>query len=194
MDLWLRDAQPLPAPASLPAELELGITALHTPGHTPDSLSFFDAHARVLYVGDSFYAQRSTDSQGAPWGDEGNAPIMFPKEGDLGAWWVSLKRLVELVQKEDERAEVEGTMDRVLLAAGHVSVGVEAYGFMLRARAFMGRVLRGDIQSEELPVKRGREMRWWKEDEQGRVAEFSLVAPLRVVDEGRANIPEDEWR
>ena len=194
--LWLHDEQALPAPPSLNlGEADFGITALHTPGHTPDSLSWYDASSRMLYVGDSFYSQRSVDSQDAPWGDEGNAPIMFPREGDLAAWWASLNKLVKFVETvEGECEEDDRTLGKVVLAAGHVSVGVEAYGILLRARAFMGRVLRQEMECEMLPVKRGWEMGRWNEDQEGTIGEFSLVAPLKVIEEGRMSIPEEEWR
>lgn len=53
-----------------------------------------------------------------------------------------------------------------------------------------GEGVEGAVRFEEAPEKRGERFGFWWE-EGGR---FSLGAPLRVVDEGRGGIPEDEWR
>ena len=53
----------------------------------------------------------------------------------------------------------------------------------------MKRVLRDEVTFEEQPLKRGEPFGKWQED--GR---FSLGAPLRVIQEGRLSIPEEEWR
>ena len=56
----------------------LGIMVLHTPGHTPDSLAWYDEEEMHLSVGDSFYEE----------GEDGMA-IQFPKEGNLIEWGAS---------------------------------------------------------------------------------------------------------
>jgi len=152
--------------------MQLPVTTLQAPGHTPDSLSWFDEEERVLYVGDAVY--------------ESPAPILFPNEGDLGDWWRSVGMLMGFVA---ERNGDEGAT-RVTLSAGHVTVGVDALGCLTEAKAFMRRVLRDEVRFEEQSMKRGERFGCWSE-EGGR---FSLGAPLRVVQEGRTGIPEDEWR
>lgn len=185
--LWAAHAQRLTIQhPSLPAPMPLPITTLHTPGHTPDSLSWYDHAARALYVGDSYYERESLDSRAAPWGRESAAPILFPSEGSLVDWWRSLDMLVGFVEGEN----AVGGSARVTLSAGHVTVGVDAGGFLLEVKGFMVRVLRGEVRFEEAPEKRGERFGFWWE-EGGR---FSLGAPLRVVDEGRGGIPEVEWR
>ncbi|KAH6616508.1 beta-lactamase-like protein [Boeremia exigua] len=143
---------------------------LHTPGHTPDSLSWFDVEERVLFVGDAVY--------------EG-APILFPSEGDLSVWWRSLGMLIQFV---GERNSEEG--ERIVLAAGHGVVGADALECLVAVRAFIARVLRDEVRFEEQGFKRGERFGGWGE-EGGR---FSLGAPVRVVQEGREGIPEEEWR
>lgn len=88
-------------------EISTPYTILHTPGHTPDSLSWYDADHRVLCVGDSFYLKHA--SYGAPWGDEPPMPTMFNLESDLADWWRSLHKVLDfVVQKNRElRDEVE---------------------------------------------------------------------------------------
>ena len=150
--------------------MHLPVTTLHTPGHTPDSLSWFDDEERALYVGDSLY--------------EASAPILFPSEGNLADWWRSVDLLIAFVV---EKNEVQSEK-RVTLSAGHVTVGVDALGCLIEAKEFMKRVLRDEVSFEEQPLKRGEPFGQWQED--GR---FSLGAPLRVIHEGRLSIPEEEW-
>jgi glyoxylase-like metal-dependent hydrolase (beta-lactamase superfamily II) len=151
--------------------MHLPVTTLHTPGHTPDSLSWFDEEERALYVGDSLY--------------EAPVPILFPSEGNLADWWRSVDLLIAFVM---EKNEVQSEK-RVTLSAGHVTVGVDALGCLTEAKEFMKRVLRDEVSFEEQPLKRGEPFGQWQED--GR---FSLGAPLRVIQEGRLGIPEEEWR
>jgi glyoxylase-like metal-dependent hydrolase (beta-lactamase superfamily II) len=68
--------------------VDLGITILHTPGHTPDELAWYDHDEMFLYVGDSFYER----------GGEG-MDIIFPAEGNLVEWWFSMMKLKEFVRR-----------------------------------------------------------------------------------------------
>lgn len=154
----------------LGAQVQLPITTLHTPGHTPDSLSWYDSDERALYVGDAFY--------------ESPAPILFPSEGDLKVWWASVDMLVAFVQERNADGE-----SRVVLSAGHVTTGVDALSCLLEVKGFMRRVLRNETQFEEEPMKRGERFGSWRE-EGGR---FSLGAPMRLIEEGREAIPVDDW-
>ncbi|KAF3036485.1 hypothetical protein E8E12_007313 [Didymella heteroderae] len=169
--VWAQHAQSLDVVhPKLGAQMQLPITALHTPGHTPDSLSWYDRHERALYVGDAFY--------------EAPAPTLFPNEGDLKQWWESVDMLVAFVREQN----AEGA-SRVTLSAGHVTAGVDALDCLLGIREFMTRVLRNEVPFEEEPMKRGERFGSWKEDG-GR---FSLGAPLRLIEEGRSAIPVKYW-
>lgn len=154
------------------ATMQLPITTLQTPGHTPDSLSWYDGDERALYVGDSFY--------------ETPAPILFPNEGGLKEWWDSLNTLIAFVEEQNA---VQG-VSRVTLSAGHVTAGVDALDCLKGVKEFMSRVLRDEVQFEEEPAKRGERFGAWSE-EGGR---FSLGAPLRLIEEGRKAIAGKEWR
>lgn len=105
--------------------------------------------------------------------------------------------LIAFVGKENECAEA-GERGLVQLAAGHVTAGVQADEFLLRVKAFMARVFRGDVPCEEQPEKRGSRTGFWREDGggkgDGQLAEFSMVAPLKLVEEGRQRIPRDQWQ
>jgi glyoxylase-like metal-dependent hydrolase (beta-lactamase superfamily II) len=171
------------------AKLELPILTLHTPGHTPDSLSWYDSEERMLYVGDSFYAQESSDTRDAPWGPESPAPILFPNEGSIVDWWRSLEKLVALV---DAKNQEKGK--RVKLAAGHVTTDADAEEFLRNVKQFMAKVLRKEADFEEVPSKRGERFgTWTSKSTEGAFHRFSLGAPLRIVEEGRESVPETEW-
>lgn len=165
--VWAQHAQALDVVhPKLGAQMHLPVITLHTPGHTPDSLSWYDTDERALYVGDAFY--------------ETPAPILFPNEGDLKAWWASVEMLVAFVQGQNTEGK-----SRVTLSAGHVTTGVDALDCLLGVKDFMTRVLRDEVQFEEEPMKRGERFGSWRE-EGGR---FSLGAPLRLIEEGRKAIP-----
>lgn len=159
----------------LGATMALPITTLHTPGHTPDSLSWYDAEERALYVGDAFY--------------EAPAPILFPSEGDLKQWWDSVDMLVAFVRGQNAEQNANIAQSRVTLSAGHVTAGVDALRCLLEVKEFMRRVLRNGVHFEEEPMKRGERFGSWRE-EGGR---FCLGAPLRLVEEGRKAIPVNDW-
>jgi len=171
--------------------MELPILTLHTPGHTPDSLTWYDVHERILYVGDSFYSQTSPDTDAAPWGPERSAAIVFPNEGNLGDWWGSVNKLLAFVGKENEGKNEHENGGRVKLAAGHVTAGVDAQSCLQSVKDFVGRVLQNEVHFIALPNRRGEAFGHWSDGPGGK---FSVAAPVRVMEEGRKVIPEGEWR
>ncbi|KAH9866327.1 hypothetical protein J1614_008894 [Plenodomus biglobosus] len=184
--MWATDHAPLVYNHPSGVAMHLPITTLCTPGHTPDSLSWFDTEERMLYVGDSFYQQQSPDSRNAPWGPEGSAPILFTKESNLRDWWQSLNRQMKFVEQRDQ-----DLTQSVKLAAGHVTAEVNALEFLLDVKDFMTKVLRGELTFTRQQDKRGEAFGHWSDHQDDT---FSLGAPLRVVEEGRQRIPEKEWR
>lgn len=80
-------------------------TILHTPGHTPDSLSWYDADLRLLCVGDSFYAKETCTTRGAKWGPEVPMPTMFDSESDVAEWWSSTEKILEFVRTRNAETE-----------------------------------------------------------------------------------------
>ncbi|CDO72467.1 hypothetical protein BN946_scf184980.g8 [Trametes cinnabarina] len=60
----------------------LGMTLLHTPGHTPDEVALWDEEEGMLYVGDTLYER---------------APIIFPSEGSIVKWLGTIDSLTALV-------------------------------------------------------------------------------------------------
>lgn len=172
--------------------MHLPIMTLHTPGHTPDSLSWFDTQERVLYVGDSFYAQVSENTKNAPRGPERPAPIIFPKEGNLFDWWNSVNKLLAFVKEKNGNGQ--NGEKRVKLCAGHVTAEVDATDCLVSVKRFMAEVLRDKVGFVEQPERRGEAFGHWTDDKDGQVGDFSVAAPLRIIEDGRKSIPEDEWR
>jgi glyoxylase-like metal-dependent hydrolase (beta-lactamase superfamily II) len=94
---WAADAQPVTYNGQ-----NLGLQIIHTPGHTPDELALWDVHERVLFVGDTMYE----------W-----AHIVFPKEGNLITYSVTLGKLKQLVVGWNE----DSSLPKVKIACGHIT-------------------------------------------------------------------------
>ena len=117
--IWAHDlehvvyAYPNPLYCSENLEIDTGITILHTPGHTPDSLAWYDRNERYIVVGDSFYERESPDTKEA---SEPPMPTIFDIESDLLDWWDSLKKVIRFV--EERNKEMEETDDDRIEEAG----------------------------------------------------------------------------
>lgn len=85
-----------------------GVTVLHTPGHTPDSLALYDPTStpRMLYVGDTLYE---------------SAPIIFPNEGSIMDWFKSIEGLIGFVKTREEESfpfDRGSEVERILFTLG----------------------------------------------------------------------------
>jgi len=151
-------------------QIPLGVTILHTPGHTPDELALYDEAEMMLYVGDSLYE---------------NAAIMFPSEGSIISWFVWMQYLVTWAKSKNAQRKAstdESGPKEVLMNCGHQTVLKPALEMLLSTIAFMNEVVE---KKEE--VKR----KWEKNGEQfvayqktsGRL---SLECPERLVNEARS--------
>lgn len=72
--IWHKDPDP-DVPSPRPFQTDLGVSIIHTPGHTPDEIAWYDYSEMHLFVGDSFYEE----------GEDGMS-ILFPGEGNLIEW------------------------------------------------------------------------------------------------------------
>jgi len=166
---------------------DLGITILHTPGHTPDELAWYDHNEMYLYVGDSFYER----------GEDG-MDIIFPAEGNLVEWYFSLMKLRGFVRSQNSRAalvdEPEGTDDededdwvkisrRVKVGCGHQTAGADAEGIMRDLEDLWWRVLRGEVPVVETRIIAGETCDRWIEP--GGNGRFSFRAPRRLMVDAR---------
>ncbi|KAJ3916565.1 Metallo-hydrolase/oxidoreductase [Lentinula edodes] len=146
------------------------VTVLHTPGHTPDSLTIYDSTScpPMLYVGDSLYEYE---------------PIIFPKEGSIVDWFSSIEALIGFVRmKEREK--------RVLLNAGHVTCLKPALEILQAVKRFMEDVVSGREPVRRRWVKRGEETVEYRQSRQEGTeanttpvgaSRFSLICPERLI-------------
>src|SRR6266540_4650523 len=64
---------------------DLALTAIATPGHTPDHVAYFEERHRSLFTGDAVLGRGTS--------------VIDPPEGDLAAYLRSLRRMRELTPK-----------------------------------------------------------------------------------------------
>ncbi|KAJ6505955.1 beta-lactamase-like protein [Mycena vulgaris] len=101
----------------------LGISILHTPGHTPDELAVFDSAEKMLYVGDSLYEKDT---------------IIFPSEGSLVDWMSSIEYLILFVKTENGTGQ-----GQVRINSGHRTVCRPALEVLVATKEFMQDVISG---------------------------------------------------
>ncbi|KAJ9654607.1 hypothetical protein H2198_006353 [Neophaeococcomyces mojaviensis] len=82
------------------------ITVIHTPGHTPDSLSWYDHETSALSVGDMFYEKESDETRSGSngrWPREPPQPVIFNEDSNIVEWNASMHRLLDFVRFENRR-------------------------------------------------------------------------------------------
>jgi len=152
-------------------QIPLGVSVLHTPGHTPDELALYDEQEMMLYVGDSLYEYE---------------PIIFPTAGSIVTWFDSMDYLIDFVQQKnntnDKSGEKKAAMsNQVLINSGHRTVVRPAIDVLLTAKAFMQDVIDGKEPVKSRVIVRG-EISVTYEQVGYR---FSLRCPERLVREAR---------
>ena len=150
---------------------DLGIEILHTPGHTPDELAWYDASERHLYVGDSFYERVAKDKAYAQ-------AIVFPPQGDMIEYMKSLKKLVKFVDEKNS----ESSKSRVKIGCGHVTSDIDGAELLTAVQGYFDSVLDGKIPVKQSVERGGYIFDWWQEEGEPR---FSLYAPRYLVDDAR---------
>ena len=258
--------------------LSTNITIIHTQGHTPDSLSWYDSDLHLLCVGDSFYTKESRETRTAPWGPEPPMPTIFDLESDLGAWWGQMGKILGFVRETNEELKTEfqvgdlpeegleegeeecyvlvdetGNDDlidsalrrdptskqsqyevdmnatqtdydshfpyqqydaeapelaydaetwlfidvkppRVKLCAAHTTLTLDAEHAIMEMKDFMAAVLRDEVPSKRVKDgPRGEERWFWDYALEGTESNYSVLAPLSVIKQGRATVPKSQW-
>jgi glyoxylase-like metal-dependent hydrolase (beta-lactamase superfamily II) len=182
---------------SLPG-IHLRIQFLHIPGHTPDSLAWYDIDEHHLYVGDTFYQRiRSTLITELP-DEAGQVPgaglpatqaaIIFPEEG--GNWiqfMSSLDILLSFVlHKNSELRRQHGlgheVMPRVKVGCGHMTYDADAEHMIVEVRAMFERIIAGKVPVTSSGEKRGVINDYWIESEDSK---YSVMAPRHLAEEAR---------
>lgn len=145
-----------PVSHSVARPIPLGVTLLHTPGHTPDELALWDLHEQMLYVGDTLYQY---------------AHIIFPSEGCIVQWFASVDALLALVLPFPEAK----------ISCGHVTAGQPALEVLGAARGFMVDVVEGREPVRSKTEKRGEAFVEFVQEGH----RYSLACPERLVEEAR---------
>lgn len=153
-----------------PRKGQLGVKILHTPGHTPDEIALYDEAEMMLYVGDSLYEWE---------------PIIFPKEGSIVTWFLSMEYLISFVKQKNSMVQSSNKANRkpseVLINSGHCTVLQPALEVLLSAKAYMQDVVGGRKEVVERQQGRGEDTVTY-----GKVGDrFSLRCPERLVHEAR---------
>ncbi|PVH67345.1 Metallo-hydrolase/oxidoreductase [Cadophora sp. DSE1049] len=172
------------------------IQFLHIPGHTPDSLAWYDIDEHHLYVGDTFYERkRAVPIPGLP-DDAGQVPglpatqaaIIFPEEG--GNWIQYMSSLdilcsFVLYQNAELRRQHRSSHDpapRVKVGCGHLTFDADAECMIREVRSLFERIIGGKVPVTSSGEKRGVIHDFWLENEDSR---YSVMAPRHVAAEAR---------
>ena len=145
----------------------LGLQVIHTPGHTPDELAWYDEQERHLYVGDSFYERVAKDKSY-------EQAIIFPKEGNWVHYMQSLEKLLRFVEEMNE----DPARAPVKIGCGHVTSSVNGVEILLAVRQLFRDIIAGKVPVEYSEEKRGEAFMHWKVAGQSR---FSVAAPKRLA-------------
>ena len=150
---------------------DLNIEILHTPGHTPDELAWYDASERHLYIGDSFYERVAKD-------EAYTQAIVFPPQGNVIAYLKSLEKLVDFVTIKNN----EPSKSKVKIGCGHVTSAVDGEEILLAVKEFFNSVLEERIPVKDSVERGGETFDLWQEKGEPR---FSLYAPRRLIADAR---------
>ncbi|ESZ93639.1 hypothetical protein SBOR_5944 [Sclerotinia borealis F-4128] len=171
------------------------IQFIQIPGHTPDSLAWYDIEEHYLFIGDAFYT-RHREPAIPEFSDEvGQDPdllstqgaIIFPEGGNWIEYMSSLKLLSSFTKHRN--AELtrlhksnETAAPRVRLACGHLTYAVDAEEMILEVQALFWRILGGNVAVKETDMKRGVIHDYWLEDDGSR---YGVMAPRHLAEEAR---------
>ena len=202
---YLSYRPPNPDPNSTDPPSPLRIQLLHTPGHTPDSLAWYDIDAHHLYVGDTFYARARSPNLPIPPSanlpPQDDAAIIFPLEGNWIDYMASLELLLSFIRHQNFLLELHWASEpihekppenrsppRVLLGSGHVTANSDAEAMTEEVQILFRRIIAGEVPVKRSQVKRGEVFDYWCE---GEAARYSVLAPRRLVEEARGHFGID---
>ena len=154
--------------------VSLNIQILHTPGHTPDELAWYDSTERYLYVGDTFYELRSPFV---------STPIMFPLEGDWVSYMHSLGVLSGFIKEQNNNASAP----RLKIGCAHITFSVDAADIVEEVQALFVRIIQGKVPVISSTEERGEICDLWMESP---AAKYSVQAPRRLAELARKYFSE----
>lgn len=165
---------------------DLGLVAVFTPGHTPDSLAVFDEGERFIMTGDTVYRRIAH----LPWGETQDVPIILVLQSNWKDWVGSLQTLADFIKtNEYDYFQQTGGKTPIQIAAGHTTDSIPAGPLVQRCLDFTDRVVAGNVPIiARLPgdeVAPGGTLGdaifvFWQEDGD---PEFSLIAPEDFIDD-----------
>ncbi|KAH6669447.1 beta-lactamase-like protein [Halenospora varia] len=177
------------------AEKAFRIQFLHVPGHTPDSLAWYDIDEQHLYVGDTFYERRESFKTATMLGDlrqsqdlpAAPGAIIFPEDGNWIDYMSSLDVLLSFVRHQNRELRrqhglTHDPLRRVKVACGHSTYDGDAEQMLLDVQALFEKIIRGQIPVTSSGLKRGSLHDYWLENDNSR---YSILAPHRLVEEAR---------
>jgi glyoxylase-like metal-dependent hydrolase (beta-lactamase superfamily II) len=170
---------PKPAEATQVLNADLDVQFLHIPGHTPDSLAWYDVSERWIYVGDTFYEFKRSDGIEVPGFPQMEAPIIFPLQGNWKEYMTSLETLFAFIKGRN--SETSSAEKRVKVGCGHLTAGADAEDMVVEVQKLFQGIIGGDIAVEKVVLKRGVEFYYWGPGK-GR---FAVLAPRKVFEEAR---------
>jgi glyoxylase-like metal-dependent hydrolase (beta-lactamase superfamily II) len=168
------------------------IQFIHIPGHTPDSLAWYDIDEHHLYVGDAFYERAPRvpipdlpTEEDTPATDPLQSAIIFPEEG--GNWIQYMNSLdtlasfithknAELAREYSARCEA---VPRVRVSCGHLTYNADAENVVTQVRELFERIIDRKVPVTKSLVKRGVVHDFWLEEG----SSFSVLAPRRLAKE-----------
>ena len=155
----------------------LNIQILHTPGHTPDELAWYDSLERHLYVGDTFYELHSPSFSSA---------IIFPLEGDWIDYMQSLRTLRAFIEEQNSKYP---SAARVKIGCAHITFSVDGAEIVAEVQALFIRIIQGKVPVIRSIEVRGETCDLWMEKPEAR---FSVRAPRRLAEAARKFFAEHE--
>lgn len=150
--------------------MSLNIQILHTPGHTPDELAWYDSTDRYLYVGDTFYELKSPYI---------STPIMFPQEGNWVDYMHSLRFLGTFVEEENSK---HTSAPRLKIGCAHVTSSVDAANIVAEVQALFIKIIQRKAPVISSIEERGEPCDLWMESKE---AKYSVQAPRRLAEVAR---------
>ena len=155
---------------------DLGIEVIHTPGHTPDELAWYDKEERHLYVGDTFYERVAKDKSY-------EQAILFPNEGNIVDYIKSLDKLLKFIDAKN--TDDDAHKGPIRIGCGHVTASVEAKNILLAVKKLFVNILEDKVPVVKREEKRGEQFLTWQEAGEPR---FSVAAPEKIMIDARQSM------
>lgn len=215
---WAFDFMEIKYSTRIHPPVSANITIIHTQGHTPDSLSWYDAELCVLHVGDSFHVDKAVPREIMASTPQRKTHTTFCLESNLASWWGQMGKILGFVREQNQNLASTSSVvssllkdvqddkiddvdieteewvlvtksPRVKLLTGHTSPLSDAEEAIYGMKTFMASLLSDEVPSKRVADGFYGEERWlWDYALEGTPCRFSIVAPKVVIERGRKDI------